>query len=55
MPWLVGFRIYRGTLTAATDWGSAVERNQLRPPLQAAARPLFHAANTTRLTFPFAV
>jgi erythromycin esterase-like protein len=40
---LVGFTTYTGTVTAATDWGSAAERKQVRPALSESFEALFHS------------
>ena len=40
--WLVGFTTYSGTVSAASDWGAAVERKQVRPALPGSFEYLFH-------------
>jgi erythromycin esterase-like protein len=45
---LVGFSTYQGTVTAATDWGSAAERKQVRPALPGSYEAVFHAADSKR-------
>ena len=40
---LVGFTTYRGTVSAASDWGASVERKQVRPALAGSYEALFHA------------
>ncbi|HEU5169913.1 MAG TPA: erythromycin esterase family protein [Gemmatimonadales bacterium] len=39
---LVGFTTYTGTVTAASDWGAAVERKIVRPALADSYEALFH-------------
>ena len=41
---LVGFTTHRGTVTAASDWGSPAERKRVRPALADSYEALFHAA-----------
>ncbi len=41
---LVGFTTHHGTVTAASDWGSAAERKRVRPALTGSWEALFHAA-----------
>jgi erythromycin esterase-like protein/predicted phosphoribosyltransferase len=43
---LVGFSTYQGTVTAATDWGSAAERKQVRPALPGSYEAVFHATDS---------
>ncbi|MGE0009814.1 MAG: erythromycin esterase family protein [Candidatus Babeliales bacterium] len=38
----VGFSTYHGTVSAASNWGSAVERKIVRPALQGSYEALFH-------------
>lgn len=45
---LVGFTTYRGTVTAASDWGAIAERKTVRPALPRSYEALFHAASTGR-------
>ncbi|MGD1072500.1 MAG: erythromycin esterase family protein [Bryobacteraceae bacterium] len=40
----VGFSTYRGTVTAASDWGAPAERKRVRPALDGSYESLFHAA-----------
>jgi erythromycin esterase-like protein len=39
---LVGFSTYSGTVTAASDWGTAAERMEVRPALPGSYEQLFH-------------
>jgi erythromycin esterase-like protein len=39
---LVGFSTYRGTVTAASDWGERAERKTVRPALAGSYEQLFH-------------
>jgi erythromycin esterase-like protein len=39
---LVGFSTYRGTVTAASDWGAPAERKRVRPALPDSYELLFH-------------
>jgi erythromycin esterase-like protein len=39
---LVGFTTYAGTVTAASDWDSHVERKRVRPALRGSYEALFH-------------
>ena len=41
---LVGFTTHRGTVTAASDWGSPAERKRVRPALVDSYEALFHTA-----------
>jgi erythromycin esterase-like protein len=41
---LVGFTTYAGTVTAASDWDSHVERKRVRPALRGSYEALFHSA-----------
>jgi erythromycin esterase-like protein len=43
---LVGFSSYTGTVTAASEWDGAAERNVVRPALVGSYESLFHAMNT---------
>jgi erythromycin esterase-like protein len=45
---LVGFSTYQGTVTAATDWGGAAERRQVRPGLPGSYEALFHHTGVPR-------
>jgi erythromycin esterase-like protein len=40
----VGFTTYRGTVTAASEWGGCAERKRVRPALASSYEALFHAA-----------
>ncbi len=39
----IGFSTYKGTVTAARDWGAAAERRLVRPGLPGSYEELFHA------------
>ncbi|MDX1890739.1 erythromycin esterase family protein [Mycolicibacterium sp. 050158] len=39
---LLGFSTYRGTVTAASEWGGAAERKTVRPGLPGSLEELFH-------------
>ena len=39
---LIGFSTYRGTVTAASDWGSVAERKVVRPALAGSIEELLH-------------
>lgn len=45
---LVGFTTYSGTVTAATEWGGAAERKQVRPALSGSYENVFHATGLDR-------
>jgi erythromycin esterase-like protein/predicted phosphoribosyltransferase len=45
---LVGFTTYRGTVTAASDWGAPAERKQVRPALPGSYEALFHSVQRPR-------
>jgi erythromycin esterase-like protein len=45
---LVGFTTYRGTVSAASDWGAPVERKQVRPALPGSYEALFHTTQRGR-------
>jgi erythromycin esterase-like protein len=45
---LVGFTTYRGTVTAASDWGAAAERKVVRPGLPDSYEALFHEVGIPR-------
>ena len=49
---LVGFSTYRGTVTAASDWGGAAERKRVRPALHGSYEELFHAVELPRFLLP---
>jgi erythromycin esterase-like protein len=39
---LIGFSTYRGTVTAASDWGGIAERKTVRPALNGSIEELLH-------------
>jgi len=45
---LVGFTTHSGTVTAASDWGGAVERKRVRPSLSGSWEELFHTSGVDR-------
>ncbi|WFU34367.1 erythromycin esterase family protein [Bradyrhizobium brasilense] len=45
---LIGFTTHRGTVTAASDWGSSAERKHVRPALAGSYEALFHASGHDR-------
>ncbi|WP_246207320.1 erythromycin esterase family protein [Bradyrhizobium rifense] len=45
---LIGFTTDRGTVTAASDWGSSAERKRVRPALAGSYEALFHATGRDR-------
>ena len=45
---LVGFSTHHGTVTAASDWGSAAERKRVRPGLPGSYEDLFHEVGMER-------
>jgi erythromycin esterase-like protein len=45
---LVGFSTYRGTVTAASDWGKPAERKFVRPALSGSYEELFHNAQLSK-------
>jgi erythromycin esterase-like protein/predicted phosphoribosyltransferase len=45
---LIGFTTYRGTVTAASDWGGSAERKRVRPALAGSYEALFHASGRDR-------
>jgi erythromycin esterase-like protein/predicted phosphoribosyltransferase len=45
---LIGFTTHRGTVTAASDWGSTADRKCVRPALPGSYEGLFHAAARDR-------
>jgi erythromycin esterase-like protein len=49
---LVGFSTYRGTVTAASDWGGAAERKRVRPALYGSYEELFHEVGLPRFLPP---
>jgi erythromycin esterase-like protein len=47
---LIGFTTYRGTVSAASDWGAPVERKSVRPGLQGSYEELFHRTGVPRFS-----
>src|SRR5208337_1004909 len=45
---LAGFTTHHGTVSAASDWGSALERKRVRPALAGNFEALFHAVQPSR-------
>lgn len=45
---LIGFTIYHGTVTAASDWGEPAERKRVRPALRESYEDLFHQSGLPR-------
>ena len=45
---LVGFSTYRGTVTAASDWGASAELKRVRPALPESYEALFHNTGLPR-------
>jgi len=45
---LIGFTTYEGTVSAASDWGSAVERKRVRTALPGSCEALFHDTGAER-------
>ena len=45
---LIGFTTYRGTVSAASDWGAPVERKTVRPGLPGSYEELFHRVGVPR-------
>lgn len=50
---LVGFTTYSGTVSAAHDWGGAVERMRVRPALDDSHESLFHQTGLDRFLLVF--
>jgi erythromycin esterase-like protein len=48
----IGFTTYKGTVTAASDWGGAAETKQVRPALAGSFEQLFHAVGQPRFFLP---
>ena len=46
---LIGFSTYRGSVTAASDWGGHAEHKQVRPGLAGSYEALFHEIGAARL------
>jgi erythromycin esterase-like protein len=51
---LVGFTTYRGTVTAASDWGAPYETKRVRPALPESHEALFHECGIPRFLLTFA-
>jgi erythromycin esterase-like protein len=49
---LVGFTTYAGSVTAASDWGSAPERKRVRPALEESYEVMLHEAETPNFLLP---
>jgi len=49
---LIGFSTYTGTVTAASSWGAAVERKQVRPGLRGSCEDLFHRVGIPSFLLP---
>jgi erythromycin esterase-like protein len=47
---LIGFTTYSGTVSAATDWGGAVERKNVRPGMARSYEALFHEAGVPQFS-----
>jgi len=47
---LIGFTTYRGTVSAASDWGAPVERKTVRPGLAGSYEELFHRTGVPRFS-----
>jgi erythromycin esterase-like protein len=45
---LVGFTTYKGTVTAASNWGGPAERKRVLPALQGSVESLFHETGLDR-------
>jgi erythromycin esterase-like protein len=45
---LIGFSTHYGTVTAASDWGAATERKNVRPALRGSYEELFHETGSAR-------
>ena len=45
---LIGFSTHHGTVTAASDWGAAAERKNVRPALEGSYEELFHQTGLPR-------
>ncbi len=50
---LIGFTTYSGTVSAASEWDSPVERKQVRPALKNSYEDLLHAVNIPQFFLPF--
>ena len=51
---LVGFTTYRGTVTAASDWGGRHEIKRVRPALRGSYEDLFHQTGIPQFLVTFA-
>jgi erythromycin esterase-like protein len=49
---LVGFTTYTGTVTAASEWGAAVERKRVRPALDGSWEARFHRLGVPSFLLP---
>jgi len=49
---LVGFTTYTGTVTAASEWGAAVERKRVRPALEGSWEAHFHRLGVPSFLLP---
>jgi erythromycin esterase-like protein len=49
---LIGFTTYRGTVTAASDWGGAAERKRVRPALPGSYEHYFHETEIPDFILP---
>jgi erythromycin esterase-like protein len=47
---LIGFTTYSGTVSAAADWGAAVERKTVRPALRGSYEEWFHQTGSARFS-----
>jgi erythromycin esterase-like protein len=47
---LIGFTTYRGTVSAASDWGAPVERKTVRPGIAGSYEELFHRTGVPRFS-----
>jgi len=45
---LIGFTIYSGTVTAASNWGGQAERKRVRPAFEESYEAMFHAVRAPR-------
>ena len=52
---LIGFTTYAGTVIAASDWGGAAERKEVRRALEGSYEELFHRAAVSRFFLPLTV
>lgn len=51
---LIGFTTYRGTVTAASNWGGPAERKDVRPALPGSVEELFHETGIDRFLLTMA-